>query len=279
MKKIKINWISEISDYEVESPLKVIINKILEDFKRFLNFQELDIILIPNARNPGFQNTLERYKEYFLNPSDLKFLSYNEDGYALFVPNTLLKNLDLCLIVVKVFKFMGVSTLHEIFHKLFENSKFKSKFMPKNYSKEGANFKYYLEDFFVEFLAIDLNCKDIFTNKSDIDEYLELNNITEKALCERTLNIYEGFRAYGKNDYKGLTISLLSCYYIFFSSWRVIKKKRPEFEILFKNLWVKILNIKELNFFKKNMTNMMKIFINEDLNLITDKMQILFNQL
>lgn len=279
MDKIIINWINEIPGYEVEPELKEYFNNVLEDLKQFLNFSKFDFILIPFARNPGFEKTLEKHKDYFSNPSEIKYLNYIEDGFALYVPNSLLKDVDLCLIVAKVFKFMRVSILHELFHKVFENDSFKGIYMPGNYSREGYDFTTYLEEFFVEFLAIDLNKMEIFENKSLVEKYLELNEITEQSLCEKSLKIYEDFIVDGRNDLKTLLISLLSCYYIFFSCWRVIKGKIPELEVVFERLWSKIFDLKELEFFKKPMTNMMKIFINENLTEITDKMQILFNQL
>lgn len=279
MENIKINWIIEIPDYEVEPELEEYLNKSLEDLKPFLNFSKLDLILIPFTRNPGFEKTLEKHKDYFSNPSKIKYLNYIEDGFALYVPNSLLKDVDLCLIVAKVFKFMRVSILHELFHKVFENDSFKGIYMAGNYSREGDNFTTYLEEFFVEFLAIDLNKMEIFENKSMVEKYLELNEITEQSLCEKSLKIYESFIVDGMNDLKTLLISLLSCYYIFFSCWRVIKGKIPELEVVFEKLWSKISDLKELEFFKKPMTDMMKIFINENLTEITDKMQILFNQL
>ncbi len=279
MDEIIINWINEIPGYEVEPELKEYFNNVLEDLKQFLNLSKLDFILIPFARNPGFEKTLEKHKDYFSNPSEIKYLNYIEDGFALYVPNSLLKDVDLCLIVAKVFKFMRVSILHELFHKVFENDSFKGIYMPGNYSREGDNFTTYLEEFFVEFLAIDLNKMEIFENKSMVEKYLELNEITEQSLCKKSLKIYESFIVDGRNDLKTLLISLLSCYSIFFSCVRVIKGKIPELEVVFEKLWSKISDLKELEFFKKPMTDMMKIFINENLTEITDKMQILFNQL
>lgn len=279
MDKIIINWINEIPGYEVELELKEYFNNILEDLRKFLSFSKLNCILIPFAINPGFEKTLEKHKKYFLNPSEIKNLNYIEDGFALYVPNSLLKDVDLCVIIVKVFKFMKVSISHELFHKAFENDWFKGKYMSGNYSSEGNNFTWYLEEFFVEYLAIDLNKLETIENISTLKEYLKLNEITEKKLCDKSLRIYDGFRICGSKDLKALLISLLSCYYIFFSCWRVVKEKKPELEDIFEKLWRKILDLKELVFFKKPLTEMMDIFINENLTEITDKMQILFNQL
>ncbi len=279
VENIKINWIIEIPDYEVEPELKEYLNKNLEDLKHFLNFSKLDLILIPFTRFPGFEKTLEKHKNYFLNPSEIKNLNFIEDGFASCIPKSLLKDVDLCLIIVKVFKFMKVSVSHELLHKAFEIDRFKKRYMPGNYSREGNNFTWYLEEFFVEYCAIDLNNSEILENISALEEYLELNEITEKNLCEKSLRIYEGFRTHGGNDFKTLLISLLSCYSISFSCWRLVKEKKTELEVLFEKLWGKILDLKELEFFKKPITEMMKIFINEDLTEITDKMKILFNQL
>lgn len=279
MEIIKINWIIEIPDYQVETELEMIINKVFDDNKPYLNFSKLDIILIPFAINPGFKKTLEKYRLYFFNLNDLKNQPYNENAFALYVPDILLKDLDLCLIVAKVFKYMNVSILHEIFHKLFENNNFKSNYMPGNYFREGTDFVTYLEDFFVEVLAIESNMTEIFNNKSNIDEYLDLNDSNETIIIEKTLKIYEGFETHGGCDFKGLLISLLSCYYIFFSTWRITMKIKPEFEDILKELWNKILGLKEIEFFKKNMIKMQKIFIEEDVASITDKMQLLFNSL
>ncbi|KKM97093.1 hypothetical protein LCGC14_1171490, partial [marine sediment metagenome] len=63
------------------------------------------------------------------------------------------------------------------------------------------------------------------------------------------------------------------------ASWRMVKENKPELEVYFKELWNKILNFKELEFFKKSLNDMMKIFLEEDIVQITDKMQILFNNL
>lgn len=279
MENIKINWIIEIPDYKVEPELKEYLNNNLEDLKQFLNFSKLDLILIPFTRYPGFEKTLEKHKIYFLNPSEIKNLNFIEDGFALCIPKSLLKDVDLCIIIAKVFKFMKISVSHELFHKAFENDRFKKRYMPGNYSRDGKNFNTYLEEFFVEYIAIDLNNTEILENISKLKEYLELNEIKEKNLCDKSLRIYGGFRAHGGNDFKTLLISLLSCYYISFSCWRVVKEKRPELKVLFEKLWGKILDLKELEFFKKPMTEMMKIFINENLTEITDKMKILFNQL
>ncbi len=279
MEIIKINWIIEIPDYQVEAELKMIIDKVLEDYKPYLNFSKLDIILIPFAINPGFKKTLEKHKLYFFNLSELKNQPFIENAFAVFVPDTLLKDLDLCLIFGKVFKYMRVSILHEMFHKLFENNNFKRKYMPGNYFREGTDFATYLEEFFVETLAIESNITYILNNKSNMDEYLELNDSNETIIIETTLKIYEGFKTHGGYDFKGLLISLLSCYFIFFSTWRVTMKTKPEFEDILKELWNKILDLKELEFFKKNMIKMQKIFIEEDVASITDKMQLLFNSL
>ena len=153
------------------------------------------------------------------------------------------------------------------------------RYLPGNYSREGNIFTIYLEEFFVEYCAIDLNKTEILENISTLEEYLELNEITEKNLCDKSLRIYKGFRTQGANDLKTLLISLLSCYYIYFSCWRVVKEKKPELEVLFEKLWGKILDLKDLEFFKKSLTDMKKIFINGNLTEITEKMKILFNQL
>ncbi len=276
---MKINWIIEISDYQVENDLEMKINQVINDNKSFLNFAKLDIILIPFDKNPGFEKTLEKYSSYFFNIRDLKTLPINEDAFALYVPDNLLNDLDLCLIVAKVYKYMGVSLLHELFHKLFENNNIKKNYMPRSYFREGIHFNTYLEEFFVEFLAIESNFTEIFNEKSNTDEYLELNDITEKNISEKTLVIYQGFKKHGRNDLKGLIISLLSCYYIFFSIWRKTLEIKPEFEEDFKELWNKIFGLKELEFFKKILEAMQKIFIEENIASIADKMQLLFNSL
>lgn len=279
MKIIKINWIIEISDYQVENDLEMKINQVINDNKPFLNFIKLDIILIPFDKNPGFEKTLEKYSSYFFNIRDLKTLPINEDAFALYVPDNFLNDLDLCLIVAKVYKYMGVSLLHELFHKLFENNNIKKNYMPRSYFREGIDFVNNLEEFFVEFLAIESNITEIFNDKSNLDEYLELSDITETNIIEKTLKIYQEFKTHGGYDFKGFLISLLSCYYILFSVWRKTLEIKPEFEEDLKELWNKILGLKELEFFKKVLKSMQKIFIEENLVYITDKIQLLFNSL
>ncbi|KKL75553.1 hypothetical protein LCGC14_2053740 [marine sediment metagenome] len=278
MVNIKISWINETSTYQVEKELDSFIDNFLSSLKQYLKLANIDIILIPFGLDPGFQKTLMKHRDYFQDPNDINNLDYIEDGFAVYIPNTLLKNRDLCLIVVKVYKFMRVSILHELYHLLFENDNFKRTYLPRNYVNEGPDFSYYLEDFFVEYLALEKNINKIFNEREDIEEYQKLNELTD-GIISKSLQIYNGFKNHGGGDLKGLLISLLSCYYIFFSCWRVVKKFLLEHEIQFKELWDKILGLKELEFFKKILVDMRNIFIEENLSHISNKLQILFNQL
>ncbi len=85
---------------------------------------------------------------------------------------------------------MKVSLLHELYHRLFENARFKAIYMPGDYKKEGKDFNTYLEEFFVEYLAVDYNKNKLCNEKSKLQEYLDLNDITENKLCENTLKVY-----------------------------------------------------------------------------------------
>lgn len=276
---IKINWIIDIPGYEVKPEFKDYLIKLLEELKEFLKVSSLDLILIPFGRSPGFEKTLEKHKNYFSNPNIIKTLQYIEDGFALCVQSSVLRDIDSYLIVVKVFKFMKISVTHELLHKAFELNTFKKRYLPRSYFREGENFTWYLEEFFVEYLANNRNKSEIIECKPTLKEYLDLNELTEKSLYDKSLNIFKGFTTHGGNDQKTLLISLLSCYYILFASWRMVKENKPELEVYFKELWNKILNFKELEFFKKSLNDMMKIFLEEDIVQITDKMQILFNNL
>jgi len=77
---IKIDWIIEISNYNVEPEFKDYLIKQLGELKQHLNFSKLVLILIPFDRFPGFENTLKKHKKYFLNPSIVNTLHYNEGG-------------------------------------------------------------------------------------------------------------------------------------------------------------------------------------------------------
>jgi hypothetical protein len=178
---------------------------------------------------------------------------------------------------------MSVSISHELYHKLFENNSIKKKFMPKSFIDEETLFNRYIEDFFVEFLAIESNSTEIFSNKSNLNEYFKLNGITKKNLISKTFQIYQGLKANGSYDLKELITSLFSYYYILFSIWRKALEIKPEFEKDFKKLWnignSPKLGLKQLVFFKKELETMKHILLEEKTSLIAEKMQMLFDNL
>ena len=272
-----VQWINECPKFEISLELKKYVNNFLGKFQQFRNLTKIDIILI--QFEASFRNTVKTHRDYFLYLNELLSL-LNEQAFALY-PKDYLKDAGLFLVILKVFDFMKVSLLHELYHRLFENARFKAIYMPGDYKKEGKDFNTYLEEFFVEYLAVDYNKNKLCNEKSKLQEYLDLNDITENKLCENTLKVYEIFKRYGNksDNLKILLISLLFSYYILFSCWRVVKSFKPEFSEIFENIFNKILDLKEINFFKKEIILMKNIFIYEDLISIANKMRNLYNQL
>lgn len=279
MNKISINWILDIEDYEIDLGVENQIKQFIADYKEYLTYSHFNIVIISNKLENGFQKTLKKYKDFLKDSINLDGLNYDEGGFALFVPTDLLKDQTKYLIIAKSHQFLDVSVIHEIFHKIFEKYQFKKEFMPGLYINQGEDFSYYLEEFFVEFLTVELFSTTIFQTQTKLENYLKLNRIEIEDLINKTLNIYKGFKLHGGNDLKGLFISLLSCYYILFATWKSGRNINSEYETPFKQIWNEIVNLEQLSFFKPVLIELKKILIDDNVKIITENVLNLFKRI